>query len=65
LENNIENNNNIVDENNVEIISYNNNENDQSNFLDEVENEKYISEFMKKFLKDRIVTIDDKTYIRD
>jgi len=33
--------------------------------LDEVENEKYISEFMKKFLKDRIVTIDDKTYIRD
>jgi len=65
LENNIENNNNNVDENNVEIISNNNNENDQSNFLDEVENEKYISEFMKKFLKDRIVTIDDKTYIRD
>jgi hypothetical protein len=33
--------------------------------LDEVENEKYISECMKKFLKDRIVTIDDKIYIRD
>jgi len=65
LGNNIENNNNIVDENNVEIIGNNNNENDQSNFLDEAENEKYISEFMKKFLKDRIVTIDDKTYIRD
>ena len=47
------------------IISNNNNENDQSNFLDEVENEKYISECMKKFLKDRIVTIDDKIYIRD
>ena len=66
LGNNIENNNNIVDENNVEIIiGNNNNENDQSNFLDEAENEKYVSEFIKKFLKDRIVTIDDKTYIRD
>ena len=43
MENNIESNNNIVDENNVEIIGNNNNENDQSNFLDEVENEKYIS----------------------
>jgi len=42
LENNIENNN-IIDENNVEVIGNNNNENYQSNFLDEVENEKYIS----------------------
>ena len=66
MRNNIENNNNnIVDENNVEIISNSNNENDHSNFLDEAENEEYISKFMKKFLKDRIVTIDGKTYIRD
>jgi len=33
--------------------------------MKEIENEKFVSEFMKKFLTDRIVTIDNKTYIRD
>jgi len=40
-------------------------ESDQTKTINEIENEKYVSEFMKKFLNDRIVTIDNKTYIRD
>jgi len=46
----------------------NNSNNDENNLIEainDVENEKYIDEFMKKFLKDRIITIDGKTYIRD
>ena len=35
------------------------------NTISEKENEKYISEFMKKFLNDRIKTIDGQTKIRD
>jgi len=37
--------------------------NNQLNIIDDTKNEKYISEFMKKFLNDRIITINDKTYI--
>ena len=50
--NSIENNSDIDEDNLIETIN-------------DVENEKYIDEFMKKFLKDRIITIDGKTYIRD
>jgi len=49
--------------------NYNNNTNDSPEInsisIDEIENEKYISEFMKKFLQDRIISIDGKNYIKD
>jgi len=54
----------IVDNNNI-IINNNNEEDTPREFIDEIENEKYISEFMKKFLTERIITINDKTYIKD
>jgi len=56
--NNINNNNNI--ENTINI-----NANSQLNSLDDIENEKYISELMKIYLRDRIIIIEIKIYIGD
>jgi len=63
-ENNIEQNESGVSEGN-NIVNNNNVNNDLSMMIDDIKNEKNISEFMKKFLKEKIVTIDEKTYIRD
>eukprot|EP00833_Pecoramyces_ruminatium_P007356 jgi/Orpsp1_1/1181388/evm.model.c7180000077042.1 len=69
--NNITNNNNNNSNNNSNNNNnnYNNSNNNislpnSSNFTQE-ENEKYISEFMLKFLNDKIVTIDNKLYFND
>jgi len=63
--NNNGNNNDNINSNNRENNNQNIEGNNQMESIDEIENERYISEFMKKFLTERIVNIDNKTYIRD
>ena len=63
--NNNKNSNDNINSNNYDNNSQNLGGNNQMESIDEMENEKYISEFMKRFLTERIVNIDNKTYIRD
>eukprot|EP00833_Pecoramyces_ruminatium_P011787 jgi/Orpsp1_1/1185819/evm.model.c7180000095484.1 len=62
--NNNENNNEINNENNNEINNENNNEiNNENNSEENLEEDENLAKFMKEFLDEHIITLDDKKYI--